>query len=257
MKVWSRGRGLPRPSFLKGVFSPMVHSWKLVDLGLLDYVHAWRLQHACVEKRRRGLWNDDLFFLVEHPSVFTCGRRGGAEHLCVPPNTLEAQGIPLLSVERGGSITYHGPGQLVAYPIVHLPSAGWRPVAWVTALEEVMIQTARRFGIDATRDPRNRGVWVRGNKLGSIGIAVRSGISFHGLALNVTTDLQPFGWIHPCGLADMAVTSLALEAEAMLNMQEVKEVFTACAQAVLGVRLERTDLSALQLNTEETLHGRP
>lgn len=248
---------MPRLSFFDGVFSPMVRSWKLVDLGLLDYAHAWRLQHACVEQRRRGLWNHDVFFLVEHPSVFTCGRRGGAEHLCVPPKILDAQGIPLLSVERGGSITYHAPGQLVAYPIVHLHSAGWKAVAWVTALEEVMIQTARRFGVEAARDPRNRGVWVRGKKLGSIGIAVRSGISFHGLALNVINDLEPFGWIHPCGLADVAVTSLALETRTMLDMQEVKEVFTACAQAVLGVCFERVDLSALQLDKGETLHGRP
>ncbi|WP_148045747.1 lipoyl(octanoyl) transferase LipB [Desulfosoma caldarium] len=233
----------------------MPRLWHLVDLGLFDYGLALRLQQACVEKRRLGILARDVLFLVEHPSVFTCGRQGGTEHLCVTQNFLKAQGISLFPVERGGSITYHGPGQLVAYPIVHLPSAGWKVVEWVTALEEIMIQTARRFGVKATRNPRNRGVWVGEKKLGSLGIAVRHGVSFHGLALNVTTSLEPFGWIRPCGLTDVAVTSLAVETQTVLSMTQVKEVFMDCAQSVLDVHFEPMDLSALHLDTGENLHA--
>lgn len=235
----------------------MARLWKLVDLGLLDYERALHIQHLCVENRRLGLLRHDVFFLVEHFPVFTLGRRGGEEHLCVPPGTLEAQGIRLLAVERGGSVTYHGPGQLVAYPIVHLPSAGWKAVEWVTALEEIMIQTARRFGVDACRHPRNRGVWVGEKKLGSIGVAVRHGVSFHGFALNVINDLEPFRWIHPCGLADAAVTSLAMETGTVLSMHQVKAVLTACAESVLETHFERADLEALHLQPGETRHVHP
>ncbi len=223
----------------------MARLWRLIDLGVLDYEHALQLQHRCVEARGLGVLDRDVFFLVEHPAVITCGRRGGAEHLCVSSSLLKAHGVRVLSVERGGSITYHGPGQLVGYPIVHLPSAGWKAVEWVTALEEVMMQTALRFGVKATRNKRNRGVWVGEKKLGSIGIAVRHGVSFHGFALNVNNALEPFGWIHPCGLENVRVTSLALETGTMLSMMQVKTTLTACAEHVLNVRFERTDLEAL------------
>ncbi|MEJ5348866.1 MAG: lipoyl(octanoyl) transferase LipB [Desulfosoma sp.] len=223
----------------------MVRLWRLVDLGVLDYDQALQLQHRCVDARNLGVLDRDVFFLLEHPAVITCGRRGGTEHLCVPSSVLKAHGVRVLSVERGGSITYHGPGQLVGYPIVHLPSAGWKAVEWVTALEEVMIRTAARFGVKATRNTRNRGVWVGDKKLGSIGIAVRHGVSFHGFALNVNNSLEPFGWIHPCGLENVSVTSLALETGTMLSMIQVKATLTACAEQVLDVRFERTDLEAL------------
>lgn len=228
----------------------MARACGLVDLGLMDYGLVWALQHRCLDRRRRGLLNEDVFFLVEHFPVFTYGRRSGAEHLCVPQEFLKTRGIPVFAVERGGSVTYHGPGQLVAYPLVHLPSAGWKAVAWVTALEEVMIRTARRFGVAASRNPRSRGVWVGDKKLGSLGIAVRYGISFHGLALNVNNSLEPFQWIRPCGLSNVTMTSLAFETHSVLSMTEVKETLISCAEGVLSIHLEPTRVETLLTGTD-------
>uniref|UniRef100_A0A832A1V5 Octanoyltransferase n=1 Tax=Desulfacinum infernum TaxID=35837 RepID=A0A832A1V5_9BACT len=234
----------------------MARSCRLVDLGLVDYGRALAVQHRCVDARHQGLLDRDVFFLVEHFPVFTYGRRSGAEHLCVPQDFLEARGIAVFAVERGGSVTYHGPGQLVVYPVVHLPTAGWKAVDWVTALEEVMIRTARRFGVAACRHPRGRGVWVGEKKLGSLGIAVRHGISFHGVALNVHNALEPFQWIRPCGLSDVAMTSLAVETHGVVSMTDVKRVFLECAEDVLGVHFEPTDPEDLFPKAHGRAHAR-
>lgn len=233
----------------------MARSCRLVDLGLLDYKAALALQHRCLALRRDALLDRDVFFLVEHFPVLTYGRRSGAEHLRVSREFLKNQGIAVFAVERGGSVTYHGPGQLVAYPLVHLPSAGWKVVDWVNALEEVMIRTARHFGVDACRNPRSRGVWVGDKKLGSLGIAVRHGISFHGLALNVNNALEPFQWIRPCGLSDVAMTSLAFETHSVLFMNEVKKVFVASAEAVLQLQLDPTSLEILLTEADGKAHA--
>lgn len=235
----------------------MARSCHLVDLGLLDYGRALAVQHRCVDHRHRGLVDRDVFFLVEHFPVLTYGRRSGAEHLCVPRDFLEARGIAVFAVERGGSVTYHGPGQLVVYPVVHLPSAGWKAVDWVMALEEVMIRTAHRFGVAARRHPRGRGVWVGEKKLGSLGIAVRHGISFHGVALNVNNSLEPFQWIRPCGLVGVTMTSLALETQSVVFVNDVKTVFLQCAEAVLGVLFDSVDVEDLLSQVQGRTHARP
>ncbi len=235
----------------------MAPSCPLVDLGLMDYGSVLALQHRCLDRRRRRVLNEDIFFLVEHFPVVTYGRRSGAEHLCVPQEFLASQGIQVFAVERGGSVTYHGPGQLVVYPLVHLPSAGWKAVDWVTALEEVMICIARRFGVGASRNPRSRGVWVGEKKLGSLGIAVRHGISFHGLALNVNNSLEPFQWIRPCGLSDVTMTSLAIETRSMVSIDEVKRAFRECAETVLHLQFEPTDLEALFSQTDGKTDAQP
>jgi lipoyl(octanoyl) transferase len=170
-----------------------------VDLPQIDYRDAWGLQSGLVAARREGRLARDLFIFLEHPPVFTLGRRGGRENLVVPESLLEKSGISVVQVERGGNITYHGPGQLVVYPIIDLQAAGLGVTEYVSALETVMIRLAADFGVNAQRDARNRGVWVGNNKLGSIGIAVRRGVSFHGLAFNANLALAPFGWINPCG----------------------------------------------------------
>lgn len=217
----------------------------LIDIPRLDYPTALKWQHRLVELRHRGALQRDLLIVLEHPAVFTLGRRGGLENLTVPRETLDQRGICVVPVERGGNITYHGPGQIVAYPIVHLPSAGWKVVAFVEALEEIMIRTASDCGVDAARDPRNRGVWAAGRKLGSLGIAVRRGISFHGLALNVNTDLEPFRWVHPCGLSGVEMTSLAAETGSPLAMDRVRQTLIHHAADGLQMRLQRTDLDTI------------
>lgn len=192
------------------------------DLGLVDYAAAYALQRDLVERRRGGSV-PDTFLVTEHHATFTLGRRGGRENLMVTEAFLREQGIPLIHIERGGDITFHGPGQLVIYPILHLREAGLSVTEYVFRLEEVMIRLAASRGVDAVRDPRNRGVWVGGSKLGSVGIAIRHAISFHGLALNVCLDPTPFSWVNPCGLSGVGMTTLSRELGREVSLAEVKE----------------------------------
>ena len=149
-------------------------------------------------------------------------------------------------MERGGDITYHGPGQLVIYPIVNLKKAGFGVVDFVEAIEEIMIRTLDDWGIRAERNSLNRGAWVGRSKIGSIGIAVRRSISFHGLALNVNTDLDPFTWIHPCGLQGVTVTSMEKILGQQISMVEVKKRAAFHLQEVFGVRLESSSLEKIE-----------
>jgi lipoate-protein ligase B len=210
-----------------------------VELPQIDYRAAWGLQAGLVAARREGRLARDLFIFLEHPPVFTLGRRGGRENLVVPESLLEKSGISVVQVERGGNITYHGPGQLVVYPIIDLQAAGLGVTEYVSALETVMIRLAADFGVNAQRDKRNRGVWVGNNKLGSIGIAVRRGVSFHGLAFNANLALTPFGWINPCGLKDVGMTTLTCERGTPVSMTAVRQAAWRQIEAVFGVRLER------------------
>lgn len=185
--------------------------WFCADLPMLDYRTAWDLQVRLVAARKGGIIGSDVLILLEHEPVFTLGRRGGRENLTVSEAFLEEAGVCVLHVERGGNITFHGPGQLVGYPILDLQAAGLSVTGYVERLEEVMIRTAAEWGVVAERNSLNRGVWAGGRKLGSVGIAIRRGISFHGFAFNVKPSLKPFGWINPCGLKGIEMTSLERE----------------------------------------------
>ncbi|WP_035273663.1 lipoyl(octanoyl) transferase LipB [Desulfogranum japonicum] len=198
----------------------MTGQW--IDLGLTSYRQAHNLQQHLVQLRRHEL-RQDIFLLLEHTPVYTLGRRGNRENLCVSEEFLHKHSIDLVHIERGGDITYHGPGQLVIYPIISLKEHRLAVKEYVWKLEEVMLQTTADFGVSACRDQRNHGIWAGDAKMGSIGIAIRHGVSFHGLALNVNTDLSPFSWINPCGLYNTPMTSMAKESGAPLDMAEVKE----------------------------------
>lgn len=216
-------------------------SWTLVELPLVAYREADRLQQAGVDARLDGRSGDALL-LLEHPPVFTLGRHGGREHLMVDEAFLARAGVDLVSASRGGSVTYHGPGQLVAYPIVHLARRRLGVADYVAALEEVMRATAAHFGVAAVRSARNPGVWVGPRKLGSVGLCLRRGVAFHGLALNAVNDLTPFGWVNPCGLAGVEMTSLARETGRPIAMAAVREAFKAAFAAMLGGELEPCSL---------------
>ncbi len=209
-----------------------------VELGCLDYRSALELQHRLVAARIEGRLNRDLLLLLEHPPVFTLGRRGGKEHLCVSEIFLQQKSVDLVHVERGGDITYHGPGQLVGYPIIHLRSRKLTVTDYVTALETIMQKTARKWGVKLTQDDRNRGVWLGDNKMGSIGIAIRKGVSFHGFAFNATLDLEPFRWINPCGLEGVSATRLADHTDEAVSMEGVREVLKTHFSDVLNVQLK-------------------
>ncbi len=205
---------------------------KVETPGLIDYRKAHRRQLELVERLQRDPSEPDTILVLEHPPVFTLGRNGTPEHVVVDAARLNRQNIEVIRVERGGEVTYHGPGQLVCYPIVNLKRRGLSVVDFVGLLESIMLLVVAPFGIEATTDKRNRGIWVGDRKIGSIGIAVRRSISFHGLALNINPDLTPFSWINPCGLAGVSMTSMEQELGAPVDMAEVA--------AALVKQLERT-----------------
>ncbi len=216
-----------------------------VDLPQTPYRRALDLQLAIVDAKTCGRLDADVVLGVEHPRVFTLGRRGGRENLCVTDPFLTEKGVAVVPTDRGGNITYHGPGQLVVYPIIHLNRRRLKVVDFVSGLEQAMIRTAEHWGIQAGTDPANRGVWLDGDKLGSIGIAVRRGVSFHGLALNVNTDMEPFDWINPCGLNRVRMTSFERRLNHPVPMPEARQVMAAHLAAILGVELTTTPLKQL------------
>jgi lipoate-protein ligase B len=179
----------------------------IIDLGLIDYKEAWDLQHDLWARRVRGEVPDLLLFL-EHPHVITLGRRGNRSYLIASPEVLEAMAIPIYHVERGGDVTYHGPGQLVVYPIFNLKEYGYRLIRYVDQLEEVILCVLKDFGMEGRKDSLNRGVWVNGEKIASIGVTIKRWVSFHGFSLNYETDLKCFDLIHPCGLVGKKMTSM-------------------------------------------------
>ena len=189
------------------------------DLGPMDYLPALALQEKLVERKQRAPSPDMLLF-VEHPHVYTLGR-GGDES-----NVLAPQGVPVYRTSRGGDVTYHGPGQLVVYPIIDLRSKLRKDVhRYVRNLELAAIRTLKDFGLPATRRPPFTGIWIADKKIAAIGVAVRRCITFHGLALNVSTDIDYFKRIIPCGLAWANVTSMTRELSADQDITAVRERF--------------------------------
>lgn len=223
-----------------------------LDLGLIDYSAARDLQLKIVEAKKTGLLDHDVFLILEHAPVFTLGLRGGKDHLKVPEAFLASRNIPLVHIERGGNITYHGPGQLLIYPIVNLRTGRRRVVSFVEALEELMLRIAGDWRIQAERRSLNRGIWVGNDKLGSVGIAVRRSISFHGLALNINTDLEPFQWIDPCGLEGVSVTSIQQLIGQEINMQAARERARIHIRTIFNKDLEMISLEDL----ERLLHSK-
>ena len=217
--------------------------WLSLDLPVMEYREVWDLQTQLVHAKRDRIIDEDVVLLLEHLPVFTLGRQGNREHLLVTEAFLRSRQIPVVHVERGGDITYHGPGQLVVYPIVNLRTGRWRVVEFVEALEEVMIRTASDWGITAKRNTINRGVWVGSKKkLGNIGIAVRRGVSFHGFAFNVNIALEPFSWIDPCGLEDVKATSMKQVLGGEIAMGDIRQAVSFHIQEIFGVQLEHVSL---------------
>jgi len=215
--------------------------WERAALGTQPYRPVLGLQRRLVDELRRGIVQNDTLLLLEHEPVFTLGHNGGRENLMVPDDLLEERGIEVVQTERGGNITYHGPGQLIVYPLFRIADAGFGIPEYVAGLEEVMIRTALDWGVSATRSPRNHGVWVGGKKLGSVGIAIRRGVAFHGIALNVNLSLEPFYWINPCGLSGVRMTSLEEEGSDNPDTTLVSGTIVHHLEAVFGIRTVPVD----------------
>ena len=216
--------------------------WLVEDLGIRGYREVWDRQLAEVERRKPPLGADgpgddaapDLLLLVEHPHVITLGRRQAAA-----ANVVAAGEVEVVEIERGGDVTYHGPGQLVAYPIVALRPDERDLHVFLRRLEQAVIETVAAFGLDAGREAGKTGVWLDGaggarRKLCSMGIACRRWVTFHGLALNVCTDLSYFHRINPCGFESSVMTSMADELGVGVDLAEVKRVLAAALGAQLG-----------------------
>jgi len=188
-------------------------------LGRVEFTEAWKLQKQLVEDRGRGLIPDTLL-LLEHPPVYTCG----ASSREVPPPGLP---YPYHVIERGGDATYHGPGQLVGYPIVHLGKRGLGAVDHIRLIEAALIKTAARYGLQAETIAGFTGVWSRGKKIASIGVAVRQNVAYHGFALNVSCELAPFYRINPCRLEPEQMGTLAKLAQRPILVSDVSRAAAA------------------------------
>ena len=202
-------------------------------LGRIAYRDAWDMQHELVAQRRADEIADQLL-LLEHPAVLTLGRHADPAHVLATDAELARRGIEVMRVERGGEVTYHGPGQLVAYPIIKLATRGILLRPFVRALEQAMIDTAAGFGVDAARREGYPGIWCdpdsdHPRKLGALGLRVEGGVTYHGIALNITTNLDDFALIDPCGISDAGVTSIANEAGWPIHASEPST--TSVAQA--------------------------
>ena len=183
----------------------------VTDLGPLGYADALELQRAAARARISGTIAEDLLLLVEHPPVVTLGRGTRATSLTTPPAVLAARGVDVHEVDRGGDVTFHGPGQLVGYPIIDLKRHRQDLHWYLRQVEEAIIRALVAFGIPGERNAGFTGVWTQGRKLASIGVHARDWVTWHGFALNVTTDLSYFDLMVPCGIADVTMTSVARE----------------------------------------------
>lgn len=210
------------------------------SLGTVSYEPAWELQDELAQQRRERRIGDRLL-LLEHFPVYTIGRGGDAAHLLASPERLRALGAGFHRIDRGGDITFHGPGQLVAYPIVELRN----PLdlrRYVRSLEEAVIAAAARFGVAAGRVDGLTGVWIDGErKLAAIGVRVKRGVTTHGLALNVATNLRWFDEMIGCGIPDKAATSLAVESGATIAMADVEDVLASELARQFGLRIASID----------------
>jgi lipoyl(octanoyl) transferase len=210
---------------------------RVEQLGIVDYRRACELQKFKVAERKAGSIPDTLL-LLQHPHVYTLGRNARAEHLLIHPSRLEAIGAELFETDRGGDITYHGPGQLVGYPIFDLKQHR-RDVAWyMRSLEEVFIGVAAEFGIQAGRIPSLTGVWVENSKLVAMGVHISRWITSHGFALNVQTDLRYFDWIVPCGISNKGVTSLEKLLRRRVTVEEAIHRVIAHFGRVFGMDMQ-------------------
>lgn len=221
----------------------------VVDCGRMAYGDAWALQRACLAARQADRIGD-VVLLVEHPPVITIGRAGRTANILLPRDLLRARGFEVFEVERGGDVTYHGPGQLVGYPICNLRALDEDVVRYVRLLEAALIGALQEFGITAARVRGYPGVWTDDAKIAAIGVAVKRKVTMHGFALNVDPDLDHFTVINPCGLG-RPVTSMARVLGRAVPLAEVRPVVARAFGNVFDIELRRTTIDALWTQVAE------
>ena len=205
-------------------------------LGTLEYLSARSLQDSLV-----GLVHDgespNTLLLLEHPNVYTRGRLSQAEHLLSPQDELAASGVPVYDTDRGGQVTYHGPGQLIGYPIINLRDWGGGPLQYVRTLEQAIVDTLTDFGIPAHTEQGLTGVWTTEGKVAAIGVKISRGVSFHGFSININTDLSWYRHIVPCGIADRPVTSMSRILGENVDVEAVRYSLVYRFGRAMGMRM--------------------
>jgi lipoate-protein ligase B len=229
-----------------------------VNLGLEPYATAEAMQYKLVEWRQQGRI-DDTLVLLEHEPVFTLGRRADSSHILASGEVLAQEGIEVRQTERGGDVTYHGPGQIVGYPIVHLPSHGLGASDYMHRLEQVLMDTMQDFGISTHRREGVIGVWAGENKIAALGVRIKKGVAFHGFALNVAPNMYHWTLIVPCGITDGGVTSMALELPEPPPPAQVRSLIaqhwaTRFDVDLVAVSLEELESMALEALPQEPLY---
>jgi len=210
-----------------------------IDLGYMDYGKSLEIQRIIVEKRQVNAL-PDVLLTVEHPHVYTIGRRGKIEDV-------SQMTIPIVRVERGGSVTYHGPGQLVAYPIIKLDETQMDVHQLVNMLEEVGIHLLKDYNVVAERVVGKPGVWVKGKKIASIGLAIKNWVTYHGIAININVDLRYFHAIKPCGFSPDLITSLNEILGREVSMNEIKQKFIQHFAKIFSVKLVEKMMDTIQI----------
>ena len=227
-------------------------SCSVVYLGRTGYLQARELQKVLHRKVSEGSLSS-ILLLLEHPHIYTLGRRGKLSDILVSENTLTELGITVYHTDRGGEVTYHGPGQLVGYPIINLKSSktGLGPLKYVKALEATLIVTLKEFGLSGENFRRPTGVWVENNKIAAIGVKVSKGTTLHGFALNVNPDLSYFDHVVPCGMPDGQITSIADSLARIVLIDDVKPVLIRNFGQVFGWKMQQLTLEDLTQLTIE------
>ena len=216
-----------------------------VPLGRVPYAEALELQRTLARDRISGVIPQDVLLLVEHSPVVTLGRSSKGKHLLASPEFLATKGVELFEVERGGDVTFHGPGQLVGYPIIDLKRHKQDLHWYLRQLEQALINSLGTYGIVAEQNTGLTGVWTRGRKIASIGVHARDWVTWHGFALNVTTDLSYFDLIVPCGISGVEMTSMARELGADPNAEDVRRTVCESFAATFDLKTTATPLSSL------------
>ncbi len=222
---------------------PPVAKCQIMKAGTIEYLEAWELQRSLVDRVQQGEEPNTLL-LLEHPSVYTIGRRGRREDVLLDDVRLSQLGVSLHEADRGGQVTYHGPGQLVAYPILDLREWGG-PVKYVRTLEQVIVTTLGDFGIEAGCLEGLTGVWVGEEKIAAIGVKISRGVSYHGLAVNVNTDLSFFDRIVPCGIEDRGVTSMNRLLGTQVDIEAVAYSLVYHFGREMGFRMQEAEVLAV------------
>ena len=214
------------------------HRAVLYQLPLTPYEEAWRLQQT-IHRARIDDQTDDTLLLLEHPPTYTVGRRVEDALCLVDEDARIEHGIPIHRTERGGLITYHGPGQLVGYPILKLKTYCRGPKAYMHMLEEVLIRLVQDFGLQAGRRDRCTGVWIEDRKIAALGVHISRGVTMHGFALNVVNDLRPYDWIIPCGIEGCKVTTMAKELGADVALPWVSDRLCGIFAEIFGLQFQQ------------------